>query len=39
MIGEDVPFIFGLEVSVVTNAKRRTEGVRLLQLLGFPLKP
>lgn len=38
MIGEDVPFIFGLEVTVVTTAKRRKEGVMLLKLLGFPIK-
>lgn len=38
MIGEDVPFIFGLEATVVTTAKRREEGVTLLKLLGFPIK-
>jgi len=30
--------IFGLEVTVVTNAKTREEGVALLRFLGFPIK-
>ncbi|MEK9148129.1 MAG: 50S ribosomal protein L5 [Patescibacteria group bacterium] len=38
MIGEDVPFIFGLEVTVVTTAHNREEGIVLLKLLGFPIK-
>lgn len=38
MIGEDVPFIFGLEVTVVTTASRRDEGIRLLKLIGFPIQ-
>lgn len=38
MIGEDVPFIFGLEVTVVTSARKREEAVALLTLLGFPVK-
>ena len=38
MIGEDVPFIFGLEVTIVTSAKHREEGITLLKLLGFPIK-
>lgn len=38
LVGEDVPFIFGLEVSVVTTAKRREQGIQLLKLLGFPIK-
>lgn len=38
MIGEDYQFLFGLEVTVVTTAKRREEGVELLKLLGFPVK-
>lgn len=38
LIGEDVPFIFGLEVTVVTTAQRREEGIQLLKLLGFPIK-
>lgn len=38
MIGEDVPFIFGLEVTVVTTAKNREEGKVLLKTLGFPIQ-
>lgn len=38
MIGEDVPFIFGFEVTVITTANRREEGIELLKLLGFPIK-
>lgn len=38
MIGEDVRFLFGLEVTIVTTAKRREEGTNLLRLLGFPIK-
>lgn len=30
--------IFGLEISIVTNAKKREEGAELLKLLGFPIK-
>ena len=30
--------IFGLEVTVVTNAKSKKEGIELLRLLGFPIK-
>jgi large subunit ribosomal protein L5 len=30
--------IFGLEVTVVTTAKTREEGIELLKLLGFPIK-
>lgn len=35
---EEVKTIFGLEISVVTNAKKREEGLELLRLLGFPIK-
>ncbi len=38
MISEDYRFLFGLEVTVVTSAKSREEGVQLLKLMGFPLK-
>lgn len=38
MIGEDYRFLFGLEVTVVTTAKKREEGVELLKLMGFPIK-
>jgi large subunit ribosomal protein L5 len=30
--------IFGLEVTVVTSAKNKEEGIKLLRLIGFPLK-
>lgn len=30
--------IFGLEVTVVTTAKNKEEGIELLKLLGFPIK-
>lgn len=30
--------IFGLEVTVVTTAKNKEEGMELLQLMGFPIK-
>ncbi len=38
MIGEDVPALFGLEVSIVTTAKHQTEGISLLKFLGLPIK-
>jgi large subunit ribosomal protein L5 len=38
MIGEDYRFLFGLEITVVTSAKTREEGVELLRLMGFPIK-
>lgn len=37
-VHEDVRFIFGLEVTIVTNAKSREEAVELFRLLGFPIK-
>ena len=30
--------IFGLEITIVTNAKTREEGIELLKLMGFPIK-
>jgi large subunit ribosomal protein L5 len=30
--------IFGLEITVVTNAKNKEEGLELYKLLGFPMK-
>ena len=30
--------IFGLEITVVTNAKSKEEGLELYKLLGFPMK-
>lgn len=38
IIGEEVRFIFGLGVTIVTTAKRREEGITLLKTLGFPIK-
>lgn len=38
MTGEDYKFLFGLEVTVVTTAHSREEGVELLRLMGFPIK-
>lgn len=35
---EDVHHIFGLEVTVVTTAKTKEEGLELLKLIGFPIK-
>lgn len=35
--GEDVRFMFGLEATVVTTAKKREEGVALLRHFGFPI--
>lgn len=35
---EDIRFIFGFEVTVVTNAKNREEAAELFRLLGFPIK-
>lgn len=29
---------FGFEITIVTNARKREEGVELLKLLGFPIK-
>ncbi len=38
LIGEDYRFLFGLEVSIVMNAKRREEGIELLRMMGFPIQ-
>lgn len=35
---EKVKTIFGFEVTVVTTAKKREEGIELFKLLGFPIK-
>ena len=35
---EKVKFIFGLEVTIVTNAKKREHALELFKLLGFPIK-
>lgn len=38
MAAEDVRHIFGLEVTVVTTARKRVEGIALLRAMGFPIK-
>lgn len=38
IIPEKAKDIFSLEITVVTNAKNREEGLELLKLLGFPIK-
>lgn len=38
MVSEDYRFLFGLEVTVVTTARKKEEGVELLKLMGFPIK-
>ena len=38
ILPEKAKNIFGLEVTVVTTAKTREEGLKLLRLLGFPIK-
>ncbi|MDP3770511.1 MAG: 50S ribosomal protein L5 [bacterium] len=38
MIGEDYRFLFGMEVTIVTTAKKREQGIELLKLIGFPIK-
>jgi large subunit ribosomal protein L5 len=35
---EKVQNIFGLEITIVTNAKKREESINLLKLMGFPIK-
>lgn len=38
MVGEDYRILFGLEVTIVTTAKKREEGIELLRIMGFPVK-
>lgn len=38
LIGEDYRFLFGFEVTIVTTAKKREDGIELLKLAGFPIK-
>jgi len=38
ILPEKAKNIFGLEVTIVTNAKSPKEGIELLKLLGFPIK-
>lgn len=35
---EEVRRIFGLEITIVTNAKTREEALEMFKLLGFPIK-
>ncbi len=35
---ENLKDIFGLQVTVTTTAKEREEGIKLLKLIGFPIK-
>lgn len=37
ILGEDYRFLFGLEVTVVTTAAKREEGIALLKSMGFPM--
>ena len=38
ILPERAKIIFGIELTVVTTAKNREEGLGLLKLLGFPIK-
>src|SRR3989338_5397445 len=38
LVGEDYRFLFGFEVTIVTTAKKREEGIELLRLIGFPIQ-
>ncbi len=38
ILPEKTKIIFGFEITVVTNAKNKEEGLELLRLLGFPIK-
>ena len=38
ILPEKAKNIFGLEITVVTNAKNREKGLELLRLMGFPIK-
>jgi len=35
---ENIKKIFGLEITIVTNAEKREEALELFKLLGFPIK-
>lgn len=35
---ENIKDIFGLEITVVTSANQREQGIELLRLMGFPIK-
>ena len=38
ILPEKAKNIFGLEITVVTDAKKREEGIKLLRFIGFPIK-
>jgi large subunit ribosomal protein L5 len=38
ILSEKAKGIFGLEITIATNAKNKEEGSRLLKLMGFPIK-
>jgi large subunit ribosomal protein L5 len=38
ILPEKAKNIFGLEVTIVTSAEKREEGLELLRLMGFPIK-
>lgn len=38
IVGEDVKTIFGLEVTIVTTAKKREDAIEMYTLLGIPFK-
>ncbi|MBU3934617.1 50S ribosomal protein L5 [Patescibacteria group bacterium] len=38
IVAEKEKTIFGLEITITTNAKSKEEGLRLFELMGFPLK-
>jgi large subunit ribosomal protein L5 len=35
---EETKFIFGFQVTIATNAKKREQAIELMRLLGFPIK-
>lgn len=35
---EEIKKVFGLEITIVTNAKKREEALELFKLFGFPIK-
>jgi len=35
---EKVKVMFGFEITIVTSANNREEGLELLRLIGFPIK-
>jgi large subunit ribosomal protein L5 len=35
---DEISFVFGLQIAIVTTARKREEGIALLRALGFPVK-